>query len=189
MKAILFILLFFISASHLSAQTKPASGQFWDKLKAHCGNAYEGTITEGADNPAFKDKKLIMHVKSCEQDRIRIPFFVGEDRSRTWVLKYQNQRILLKHDHRHQDGSEDKVTQYGGWTTNDGLPEIQVFPADQETAVLIPLAATNVWWITINNEFFTYNLKRIGTDRLFTVKFDLSKPLPEKPASPWGWKD
>lgn len=189
MKTILLIFLVSIAAGHLSAQTKPGSIQFWDKLKVHCGNAYEGTITEGADNPAFKDKKLIMHIKSCEQDRIRIPFFVGEDKSRTWVLKYGNQRILLKHDHRHEDGSEDKVTQYGGWTTNDGLPEIQIFPADQETAVLIPLAATNVWWISINNEFFTYNLKRIGTDRLFTVKFDLSKPLPEKPASPWGWKN
>ncbi len=181
--------LVLISCFCLTAHAQSGTELFWSKLKLHCGNAYEGIITEGADNPAFKDKKLIMHVKSCEQDRIRIPFFVGEDKSRTWVLKYENQRILLKHDHRHEDGSEDKVTQYGGWTANDGLPEIQVFPADQETAALIPLAATNVWWITINKDFFTYNLKRIGTDRLFTVKFDLSKPLPEKPASPWGWKD
>jgi len=37
----------------------------------------------------------------------------------------------LKHEHRHQDGSEDKVSQYGGVTKNSGSPKLQFFPADQ----------------------------------------------------------
>jgi hypothetical protein len=39
---------------------------------------------------------------------------------------------------------------------------------------------TSVWWITINNTKFTYDLRRIGSDRLFTVTFDITKPV-EKP--------
>jgi hypothetical protein len=53
---------------------------------------------------------------------------------------------------------------------------------------LIPTAAANVWWITLDKTSFTYNLRRIGSDRLFTVQFDLTKEVPV-PTAPWGWKD
>jgi hypothetical protein len=65
---------------------------------------------------------------------------------------------------------------------------VQIFPADLETFNIIPAAAANVWWITINETSFTYNLRRIGSDRLFTVYFDLTKTVPT-PSAPWGWKD
>jgi hypothetical protein len=130
-----------------------------------------------------------MHVRTCEKDRIRIPFFVGEDKSRTWVLTRQNDRILLKHDHRHEDGKPDAVTMYGGLTTNEGSATRQMFPADQETVKVIAAAASNVWWIDLMpNEFFSYNLRRMGTDRFFSIKFDLKKEIPA-PSAPWGWKD
>ena len=160
---------------------------FWSSLEKHCSKAYEGIITEGA-NDDFKGKKLIMHVIRCTKDEIKIPFHVGDNRSRTWVLTRKNKSLTLKHDHRHEDGTEDKVTQYGGSTTNTGSANMQVFPADQETVQVIPAAFGNTWWVTIDEKTFTYNLRRIGTDRLFTVKFDLTKPV-EIPPSPWGWKE
>lgn len=129
-----------------------------------------------------------MHVRSCEDGRIRIPFFVGDDKSRIWVLTFENDRIQLKHDHRHQNGSEDKVTQYGGKTSNSGLANIQFFGADQQTSDMIPYASNNVWWITLDGRTFTYNLRRIGSDRLFSVCFDLNMPV-ATPAAPWGWQD
>ncbi|GAA0879274.1 hypothetical protein GCM10009119_22420 [Algoriphagus jejuensis] len=130
-----------------------------------------------------------MHVRSCEDGRIRVPFFVGEDRSRTWVLtREENGLIQLKHDHRHEDGSEDTVTQYGGMASNTGSPTVQFFPADQFTADVLPAAVGNVWWITLDETAFTYNLRRLGTPTLFTVKFDLTKPI-EVPDAPWGWVD
>lgn len=163
--------------------------QFWQQLKQHCGKTYEGTVTSGATtNDGFSGKRLVMHVLSCEENQLLIPFNVGENRSRTWILTKANDRIELKHDHRHEDGTNDAVTMYGGTTTNSGLPGIAVFPADQMTATTIPAAATNVWWITINNTTFTYNLRRIGSDRLFTVTFDITKPV-EKPLPSWGWED
>ena len=171
------------------AQKESGAKQFWNTLKQHCGKSFEGTITAGASpNDPFSGKKLVMHVRSCEENRIRIPFFVGDDKSRTWVLTFDNDQIQLTHDHRHEDGSEDKITQYGGKSPNSGLPTIQFFPADQFTADLIGYASTNVWWITLDEKSFSYNLRRIGSDRVFTVTFDLLKPI-ATPEAPWGWKE
>ena len=186
MKKILTIVLI-LASLHVSAQEQNNVLKFWSTLQKHCGKAYEGVITEGATDD-FKGKQLVMHIISCKQGEIKIPFHVGENRSRTWVLTKKEKNITLKHDHRHEDGSEDKVTQYGGSSTNTGLPTIQFFPADQETCDLISYASTNVWWITIDEKVFTYNLKRIGSDRVFSVSFDLSKPV-ETPSAPWGWKE
>lgn len=181
-------LLILVSSFSLFAQEKSGAQQFWETLKTHCEKSFEGEITEGPANDDFRGKRLVMHVRNCDENTIRIPFFVGEDKSRTWVLTYKNNRITLKHDHRHEDGSEDKVTQYGGTTPNSGLSGIQIFPADQQTCDLIAYASNNVWWITVDETSFTYNLRRIGSDRVFSVKFDLTKTV-ENPSAPWGWKD
>jgi hypothetical protein len=76
---------------------------------------------------------------------------------------------------------------YGGTTPNSGLPQLAVFPADKETATIIPAAANNVWWITLNETGFTYNLRRIGTERFFSVSFDLTTEI-EQPEASWGWE-
>ncbi|WP_457910712.1 hypothetical protein [Salegentibacter sp. HM20] len=186
MKRLILLAVLFLAQS-LSAQQNPAR-EFWDKLKENCGLAFEGEIIEGSENDAFAGKKLIMHLRSCERDKVRIPFIVGTDYSRTWVLSYEDDRIQLKHDHRHEDGSEDKITWYGGTASNTGLANLQIFPADDHTADLIPAAATNVWWIELDNESFIYNLKRIGSSNQFSVKFDLTNPI-ETPDAPWGWED
>jgi len=175
------------------AQTKTVTGSeaFWNSLQKLCGKAFAGSVENApADDTVFKDKKLVMHVRACEKNRIRIPFFVGEDKSRTWVLTRQKDgRILLKHDHRHEDGTPDKVTMYGGLTSNFGSPTRQIFPADDETVKVIAAAASNVWWIDlVAGEYFSYNLRRMGTDRFFSIKFDLTKEI-KTPDAPWGWKD
>ena len=180
----------YASTEPVPAQAEPASAVFWKELQKLCGKAFMGTVAAApADDTTFKDKTLLMHVRSCEKDRIRIPFVVGDNRSRTWVLTRNESRILLKHDHRHEDGTSDKVTMYGGLTTSAGMPTRQMFPADQETVDIIPAAATNVWWIDlIPGEHLSYNLRRMGSERYVSIKFDLKTPV-KAPAAPWGWKD
>lgn len=181
-------LLYFGNLPPVFAQEKAPSQNFWELLSSHCGKSYEGKLVSPESDPRFAGK-LVMHVRSCEDGRLRIPFFVGEDRSRTWVLTMDEQQLIqLKHDHRHADGSEDAVTQYGGKATNTGSASTQFFPADPFTAGLLPAAVGNVWWITVDETSFTYNLRRLGAATLFSVKFDLTKPI-DTPSAPWGWVD
>lgn len=185
MKTLLYFLL--LIPLNIFAQDQTASEKFWNQLKTHCNKTYEGEIISGGkEGDGFTGKKLVMHVRSCEENDIKIPFFVGEDKSRTWVLHKNTDKILtLKHDHRNQDGSEESLTQYGGTASNLGLENLQMFPADAHTTSILPKAASNVWWFTIDPESFTYNLFRVGSDRQFTVRFDLTKTI-ETPAAPWG---
>ncbi len=180
-----------VTSSHFNTPTvidTTGAEQFWNRLKKHCGQSFEGKITNAPAGDDFNGKRLVMYVLSCSEDEILIPFNVGDNLSRTWVLKYKNGRIELKHDHRHEDGTMDKVTMYGGTTSNTGLPGLAVFPADEETVGIIPAAANNVWWITLDDTSLTYNLRRIGTDRFFSVSFDLTTEI-ERPKPSWGWED
>ena len=104
---------------------------FWEALQQLCGNSYEGAlVASAASDTLFKNKVIRMHVRACASDRIRIPLVVGNDLSRTWVFVKTSNGLLLKHNHRHHDGSQDSITRYGGHTTNNGLPTMQFFPAD-----------------------------------------------------------
>ena len=182
-----FLIGFCLITATLQAQQASPAQEFWNTLQSHCGKAYEGVLELPEEDEAFGGKKLMMHVRSCSDTVIKIPFYVGEDKSRTWILTYKNDRITLQHDHRHEDGSEDDVNFYGGTTTNTGKAGIQFFPADKHTQKMIPAAATNVCWITLDDTSFTYNLRRLGTDRVFRVVMDITSPKPA-PEAPWGWK-
>jgi hypothetical protein len=164
--------------------------KFWQELQKLCGSSFEGTVAAAPVNDTvFKNKTLLMHIRVCDDNIIRVPFMVGANRSRTWVFTKTRDKISLKHDHRHEDGKEDSITQYGGWTSNNGTATVQYFPADQHTVDILPAAGGNVWWIElVPGKHFIYNLRRMGTDRLFSIRFDISKTVPT-PEAPWGWKD
>lgn len=163
---------------------------FFDRLASMCGKAFEGRIASPpveADS-AFAGKRLVMHARSCTGDEIRIPFHVGEDRSRTWVVTRTGAGLRLKHDHRHSDGSEDKLTQYGGDTIGPGTAQRQEFPADVFSTALfvresIPASTANVWAMEAEGRTFAYELRRPG--RFFRVEFDLTRAV-APPPPPWG---
>lgn len=160
--------------------------KFWQSLKEHCGKSYAGVFDGPGEVPEdFAGAELVMYVMECEENVIKIPFHVGDNLSRTWVFTRTPEGIELKHDHRLEDGSHDEVTMYGGTTANTGMDDIQFFPADQETADLIPYASGNMWWVTIEDGEFTYNLRRVTTPNHFRVAFDLTKEIPT-PERPWG---
>jgi hypothetical protein len=181
---VLLILVPFLASS----QHDSGAQVFWNTLQAHCGKAYEGIIVEGkSPGNAFENKKLVMHVRSCSANQIKIPFMVGDDRSRTWIFTLEGERITLKHDHRHADGTPDKTTMYGGTSTNGGSATLQVFPADKQTIDILPTAFSNVWWISLSDKTFTYNLNRIGSDRVVSIEFNVTNEIAQ-PEAPWGWK-
>lgn len=166
--------------------------QFFDNIKQLCGKAFAGKVTvDNSDSDAFANKALIMHVRECSSSVLHIPFHVGDDASRTWIITKTGSGLSLKHDHRHKDGSNDESTMYGGHTVDAGWPQVQSFPADQYSKELfvrggIPQSIGNTWQMYIYPEKFTYRLIRQG--REFRVDFDLTKPI-KTPAAPWGYSD
>lgn len=175
-------------------RTRPSPQEaFWRNLSALCGRAFEGRIAAdvgGGPGPdAFAGKKLVMHVRECSEREIRVPFHVGEDRSRTWVFTRREAGLRLKHDHRHADGSEDDVNMYGGDTAEAGTAERQAFPADEHSKASflragIPKSADNVWVVGLTpGRTYSYALTRPA--REFRVDFDLAREV-AAPPPPWG---
>ena len=184
------------AAPRADAPSPAPADAFLAALAAHCGQPYAGRIV--ANQPAsatpdpFEGKTLVMHVRGCDDPtrEIRIPFHVGDDRSRTWVLTRTATGLRLKHDHRHQDGQPDAVTMYGGDTGDAGTAQRQAFPVDAESVAMfkregLNASLNNTWAMElVPAKTFVYELSR-PNGRLFRVEFDLTTPV-EPPPAPWG---
>jgi len=175
--------------------TAPADA-FMAAIAAHCGQAFAGRVVEDTPAPTGEDpfagQRLVMHVRGCADPghELRIPFHVGDDHSRTWIITRTENGLKLKHDHRHADGSPDAITLYGGDSKPPGTAERQQFPADGDSVAMFRrggmLASThNTWAMEVEpDQRFVYELTR-PEGRRFRVEFDLSKPVALPPA-PWG---
>ena len=185
----------------VSAPQAPADA-FMAAVATHCGKAYAGRIVANTPKSAtpdpFEGKALVMHVRGCESPatRIEMPFHVGDDRSRTWILTRTGSGVRLKHDHRHEDGSPDASTMYGGESASAGSRQRQAFPVDAESIAMFQregraVSTENTWAMEIHPGMFAYELARPASTlnpegRLFRVEFDLTEPV-EPPPAPWGW--
>lgn len=171
----------------------PPADEFLARIAQHCGEAFTGRVVANeppAPGDPFEGKSLVMHVRECQGGELRIPFHVGDDRSRTWVLTRTADGLRLKHDHRHEDGSPDAVTLYGGDTAAPGTRLRQEFPVDAESVAMferegLAASVTNTWAMEVEpGRRFLYELSRPG-GRLFRVEFDLASPV-AAPPPPWG---
>lgn len=170
------------SAPAVSSERGPQD-VFLERLNALCGQTFEGRVvtTEAADDD-FRSSRLVMHVRDCSAVEVGIPFAVGEDRSRRWVITRTDQGLRLKHDHRDPEGVIHGYHMYGGDTAADGTVTRQEFPVDQESieqfiAGGAQVSTTNVWAVEVHpGEMFAYELRRPG-GRFLRVEFDLTRPL------------
>lgn len=178
-------------AACATTPTPSPQDSFFAALISHCGNAYEGKIV--SDDPADDDwrgKPMTIHFRECSDNEVKIPLHVGDDRSRTWIVTRTGDGLRLKHDHRHEDGSPDAVTFYGGDTIGDGgTATRQHFPVDAESIALfrregLDASVVNVWAMEVKDGQFAYELSR-PTGRFFRAEFDLDEPV-DAPPAPWG---
>lgn len=186
MKALLLAPVLFVLAACASLPAGPSSQQdaFMARLNALCGQRFEGrVVTTDPVDSSFASQRLLMHVRDCSAEEVRIPFWVGEDRSRTWVLTRTNTGLTLKHDHRNPEGRPDGLHWYGGDTTGPGSAERQEFPVDAFSIELFnawdaSVSTTNVWAMEVHpDRMFAYELRR--PNRHFRVEFDLTRPVAE----------
>lgn len=185
MKIAVATLLAALALTGCATVDRPAEPRnlFLARLHTLCGQSFEGRVatTDPADAD-FAGKRLVMRVE-CPRGEVRIPFAVGEDRSRTWVVTRTRGGLRLKHDHRHADGTEDALSQYGGDTATAGTAERQEFPVDRFSRDLFTregrtVSNTNVWAMEVQpGRTFAYELRR-PEGRFFRVEFDLTRPVP-----------
>lgn len=204
--AMSIVLPLLLGACATTAPARSPANRFVQRLQQLCGQAFAGRVvsTDAADAD-MAGKRLVMHVRTCGPDEVRIPFHVGDNRSRTWVLRIDRivltsadrrsrsgeetgSWLVLKHDHRHADGSPDVLTNYGGESFG-GSSTWHSFPADDFSKDLFrtkgnPASVANIWAMEIvRGRSFAYELRRPG--RFFRVEFDLTKPV-ALPPPPWG---
>lgn len=190
-RVIFFVIVLGVSTA-LSADRDSAQDAFWKQLSELCGQAFSGQMTGFArpGDDGWLDREVVIHVRECTEREIRIPLHVGSNRSRTWIVTRDGDRFRLKHDHRHEDGSEETVSWYGGHTTDPGRAWRQTFPVDDFSRALflangLEASVGNFWSMEVrpDDDLFAYELVRAG--RLFRAEFDLSQPT-EPPPAPWG---
>jgi len=182
-----------LAAVTLVGQGVSASGGVFETLKAHCGKAFQGKVVRYNDSDdAWRKATLVMHVRDCFEDEIRVPLHVDDDRSRVWIISKTAAGLRLKHDHRHENGHPDDVTMYGGDSVipragNKGQNATSVaFPVDAETIKIfeengLTASVSNVWYLGTTESSFSYRLTRANRD--FMVTFDLTKTVPLPPAA------
>ena len=169
----------------ISCEGPPDNGrEFLANFDEYCGNSYEGRTTEfslgtGDGDHPLEDPRMLMTLEECSEEEIRIPFYVDEDRSRTWILQMRDGQLHLSHDHRYPDGTEYDQNMYGGYSDARGSGLKHFFPADDLTVAERPQRDINVWSMEIDpeNDLFYYRLYLEGQLR-FEATFDLSDPQP-----------
>ena len=168
---------------------------FMLRLQSLCtGDRYAGRVVSADPEDAdMRAERLVMGPADCRVadgrlQRITIPFAVGTDASRTWIVSRTGTGLRLRHRHALADGTEDAVSRYGGVAEGGGTFTRQAFPADAETRALferegLPASAANVWSLEIvPGDGFAYAMERPG--RAFRAEFDLMRPLsPERGVS------
>ena len=177
-RALLLLATAALAACATTTPEEPADA-FMANLNQLCGQTHEGRLvtTDPADAD-FAGKKLVMGPVACNGNEVQIPVAVGDNRTRTWVITRTNVGVRLKHVHRHDDGTEDKVSRYGGDTATAGSETRQEFPADEFSKLIfrankLDRSVDNVWAIeAAPGKHFAYELRR--PNRFFRVEFPLA---------------
>lgn len=151
----------------LENDPEAAQNEFFDNLTSLCGESFEGAATY-PDDPGhvLVDTRLVATIVNCTDTLIEIDLVRdGDTWHTTWVVEKREDGLHLYHDHigdKEYDDGEEPLTGYGGYADDRGTATLQVFPADDHTAEILPEAETNVWMMDLDLEEgrFVYYLER-----------------------------
>jgi hypothetical protein len=152
---------------------------FLSNLTTLCGKSFQGRqVYMQPGRESWAEKNLVMHVTVCEKTHVHIPFHINDDQSRTWMFLVDEGKLRFRHDHRHEDGTPEDQTLYGGFSDGSGNGFQQYFPADEYTRNLLNDTLSRQWNVLLNEDLskFTYQLQYKG-EIVFIAEFDLTAPL------------
>ncbi|MEE8294722.1 MAG: hypothetical protein V3R64_03335, partial [Sphingomonadales bacterium] len=168
-----FVVAFsFVSMPVQATEPQELKNPLFEALSELCGKKFKGKVTESNDSDeTWRKSKIVIYVKDCNENEIRIPLSVGKDTSRTWIFTLTGKGfdLTFKHDHRHEDGTPDEITMYGGTTGLFGFMEdfnayIVPFQADDFSKAMflehgLDESVQNTWTISIiPGELLIYSL-------------------------------
>jgi hypothetical protein len=159
--------------------TENTQKAFLKNLASLCGKSFSGSETYTKEGrSSWADKKLIMHVTVCENNRVHIPFHIDEDRSRTWMFIMEENGLRFRHDHRHEDGTPEDQTLYGGYANDSGTAFMQTFPWDNYTKELLADGVERMWRVILAEDLSTMKYQlHYGGELVFEAEFDLTQPI------------
>jgi hypothetical protein len=167
------------SAQDVATASRAAQRAFFENGRALCGQPFGGrTILAEAADTTFEPARLYFVMEQCGTDELRMPFIVGDDDSRTWILRLGDDGLTFTHQHLREDGSEYDNSGFGGHASNDGSASFQSFP-DFRATDATPAAERRVWRLRIDREhdLFVYYLDRGGRPA-YRLVFHLGAPSP-----------
>lgn len=126
--------------------------QFFQALSSLCGESYSGEVAFPEEPPEGFTDPLVAHFTGCDDDKVHILFHVGENTSRTWMFEVKEEGLHFKHDHRHSDGTPERMTDYGGWADERGDEFGQYFPADEHTISLRDNLRSHIWKMEVSDD-------------------------------------
>jgi hypothetical protein len=152
---------------------------FLKNLASLCGKSFNGRESFMKDGrESWANKKFVMHVTVCEEDKVHIPFHLDEDRSRTWMFIMEEEGLRFRHDHRHEDGTPEDQTLYGGYADSTGTAFMQSFPWDDYTKELLADGIVRQWNVILAEDLSTLKYQLLyGGELVFEAEFDLAKPI------------
>ncbi len=160
-----------------AAAESPQDG-FWANLQGLCESAAEGELLQAPDDQISPDADLVVHFWECGDREIRFPLHVDDNRSRTWVFIRHDDHLELRHDHRHEDGTEEDNTWYGATTISEGTANRQEFATQRGESI-------GGWAVEIEpGVHFTYGTMRDHEWR-HHLRFDLTEEV-DLPPTHWG---
>jgi hypothetical protein len=172
-------LLALVLAACATAPAPDPQAAYFAALQRLCGQTFSGKLEAGdpALDKDFAANPLRMGPVACADNAVQIPFAVGSDDSRTWIITRTTTGLRLKHRHCHA-GAEETLSNYGGDTIAPGNALRQEFPADAFSIELFraqdrAVSVSNVWAVEIApGDYFAYELRRPG--RFVRVRFALA---------------
>ncbi len=186
----LFVVAVFASCDNFKDKNEVAKGQteenlpeidqaFMSNLISFCGQSFSGRqVFSKEGRESWEGRKFVMHFTLCEEDRVHIPFHVDNDKSRTWMFLAEDGKLRFRHDHRHEDGTPEDQTLYGGYADGKGTDLIQCFPQDEYTEKLLDDEYHRQWNVAFAEDLSTFTYELFLNDELvFALEFDLTEPL------------
>jgi hypothetical protein len=164
-----------------SAALDPLAAQrvFFEEMRSLCGQTFGGrTILAEESDTTFEPARLYFTVEECGEDELRMPFVVGDDPSRTWILRMEDNGLTFVHEHLRPDGTPYENSGFGGRASEEGSDVFQHFPDFQATEET-PAAERRVWRLRLDreHEIFHYYLDRGGRPA-YRLVFHLGPPSP-----------